>query len=126
MKKIIYSEKAPKPVGAYSQAVEVNGLLFCSGQISIDPATNEVITGDIQKQTRQVMANIQALLESQGLSMQNIVKTGIFLTDMADFAKVNEIYSSYFPKEPPARSTVAVFALPKGVNVEIEIIACRS
>ena len=125
MKKIIETKKAPAPVGPYSQAVEVDGTLFCSGQISLDPATGEVFTGEIQKQTQMVMSNVEAVLAAADMTFNNVVKTTIFLTDMNDFAQVNEIYASCFKQEPPARSCVAVAALPKGVNVEVEVLARR-
>ncbi len=125
MKKIIHTEQAPKAVGPYSQAVQMGDFLFCSGQISIDPQTNEVFTGDIKTQTEMVMKNISAVLESVNLNFSNIVKTTIFLTDMGDFATVNEVYGKHFKEAPPARSTIAVAGLPKGVNVEIEVIAHR-
>lgn len=125
MKKVIHTAKAPAAVGPYSQAIASGDFLFCSGQIAIDPATNEVLRGDVKTQTEQVMKNIAAVLEAGGLQFSNIIKTTIFLTDMNDFATVNEIYAKAFPQEPPARSTVAVSALPKGVNVEIEVIARR-
>jgi len=124
-KKIINSQNAPAPVGPYSQATEAGGFLFCSGQISINPKDNSVLTGPVTEQAELVMKNIKAVLEAAGLGFQNIVKTTIFLTDMADFAKVNEIYGKYFTSEPPARSTIAVAALPKGVNVEVEVLAWR-
>lgn len=123
MKQIIHTDHAPKAVGPYSQAVRMGDYLFCSGQISIDPKTQEVFTGDIKVQTEMVLNNIDALLKSQNLKFANIVKTTIFLTSMSDFAAVNEIYAKRFPENPPARSTVQVAGLPKGVNVEIEIIA---
>ena len=125
MKKIFKTDQAPAPVGPYSQAVEVDGVVYLSGQVSIDPASNEVFTGDIQKQTEMVMSNIQAVLSKADLNFSNVVKTTIFLTDMSDFGKVNEIYAKYFTQDPPARSCVAVAALPKGVNVEIEVLARR-
>ena len=125
MKKIILTKNAPAPVGPYSQAVMIGDFLFCSGQIAIDPKSNEVMKIDIQGQTKLVMENVNALLKESGLGFQNIVKTTIFLTDMADFAKVNEIYAGYFKENPPARSTVAVRELPKGLNVEVEVIAHR-
>ena len=125
MKKIIHTDNAPKAVGPYSQAVQMGDFLFCSGQISIDPKTNEVFTGDIKNQTEMVMKNIEAVLGAAGLNYSNIIKTTIFLTNMNDFATVNEIYAKAFHSEPPARSTVAVAALPKGVNVEIEVVAHR-
>lgn len=123
--KIHQTDRAPKPVGPYSQAVEAGGFVFCSGQIAIDPKTGEVFTGAIEKQAEMVMENIKAVLQAADLSMKNIVKTGIFLIRMSDFAKVNEVYAKYFPENPPARSTVAVAELPKGVHVEIEVIAKR-
>lgn len=125
MKKIHRTDKAPAPVGPYSQAVEAGGFLFCSGQISIDPKTNQVHTGPIAEQARLVLENIRAVLENAGLGFSNVVKTTIFLTNMNDFAAVNEVYAQYFKEEPPARSTIAVAGLPKGVNVEIEVIAQR-
>lgn len=126
MKKIFTSKEAPSPVGPYSQAVEVNGTVYLSGQISINPKTNEVFTGDIQKQTEMVMENVKAVLKEADLQFSNVIKTTIFLTDMNDFAKVNEVYSKYFTESFPARSCVQVAGLPKGVNVEVEVIAQRS
>lgn len=125
MKKIIRTNDAPAPVGPYSQAVQVGDFLFCSGQIPIDPQSKAVLKGDIQEQTQRVLKNIEAVLKEAGFQFSNIVKSTIFLTDMSDFAKVNEIYSPYFQSEPPARSCVAVKQLPLGVNVEIEVIAHR-
>lgn len=123
MKKIITTAHAPKPVGPYSQAVQTGSLLFCSGQIAIDPGTNQVMTGDVQSQTRLVMENIKGVLKAAGCGLENVVKTTIFLKKMTDFPVVNEVYGGYFQKDPPARSTVEVSALPKGVDVEIEVIA---
>ncbi len=125
MKKILNTDKAPAPVGPYSQAVEIDGTVFCSGQVPIIAETGEVFTGDIQKQTEIVMQNVAAVLENAGLKFDNVVKTMIFLTDMSDFGQVNEIYGKYFPENPPARSCVAVKELPKGVNVEIEVLCKR-
>lgn len=125
MKKIIHTDNAPKAVGPYSQAVQMGDFLFCSGQISIDPKTNEVFTGDIKTQTEMVMRNIDAVLSASGMNFSNIIKTTIFITNMGDFATVNEVYAKSFKDAPPARSTVAVAGLPKGVNVEIEVIAHR-
>ncbi|KYG65444.1 reactive intermediate/imine deaminase [Bdellovibrio bacteriovorus] len=125
MKKVIHTDNAPKAVGPYSQAVQMGDFLFCSGQISIDPKTNEVFTGDIKTQTQMVMKNIEAVLTAGGMNFSNIVKTTIFITNMNDFATVNEVYAQYFKDAPPARSTVAVAGLPKGVNVEIEVLAHR-
>ncbi len=125
MKKVIETKLAPAPVGPYSQAVEANGFLFCSGQIAIDPATNQVLQGGIPEQTELVMKNISAVLEAAGLNFNHVIKTTIFLTSMGDFPVVNEIYAKAFKSAPPARSTIAVAGLPKGVQVEIEVIACR-
>jgi len=126
MKSIIYTEKAPEPIGPYSQAVQAGNMLFISGQIPIDPATNQLISGSISDEARQVMKNLEALLLSAGLSFGNVVKTTIFLSDMNHFAEVNEIYGSYFNADFPARETVAVLGLPKNVNVEISMIAIKS
>lgn len=125
-KKIIHTDHAPKAVGPYSQAVQLGDFLFCSGQIAIDPKTQEVFTGDIKKQTEMVLANIEAVLAQAGLNFGHIVKTTIFLTSMSDFANVNEVYAQKFTSAPPARSTVAVAGLPKGVNVEIEVLAHKN
>lgn len=125
MKRIIETKGAPAPVGPYSQAVEVSGMLYCSGQIAIDPSTNQVFTGDVREQTLRVMENIKAVLSAAELDFSHIIKTTIYLTDMSDFSAVNEIYSKYFTGKFPARSTVAVAGLPKGVNVEIEVLAKR-
>lgn len=124
-KKIHKTDKAPAPVGPYSQAVEVDGLLFCSGQIALDAVTGEVFTGDIKEQTKRCMENGRQVLLAAGMDFNNVVKTTIFLTDMNDFSHVNEVYANYFQFEPPARSCVAVAALPKGVHVEVELIAKR-
>ena len=122
-RKIIKTSHAPAPVGPYSQAVQVGNMLFCSGQIAIDPKSNEVIKGNVTEQAQLVMKNIKAVLDEAGGTFENVVKTTIFLKNMGDFAAVNEVYGGYFTKNPPARSTVEVSALPKGVDVEIEIIA---
>lgn len=125
MRKVISTPGAPKAVGPYSQAIQQGPFLFCSGQISIDPETNEVFTGDVKTQTEMVLRNVAAVLKAGGCEFKDIVKTTIFLTDMKDFATVNEIYAKAFTGEPPARSTVAVAGLPKGVNVEIEVLAYK-
>lgn len=125
MKKVILTNSAPAPIGPYSQAIEVGNLVFCSGQIPLDPATNQVFTGDIKGQAELVMKNIDAVLKAAGLTFKNVVKTTIYLTSMSDFQNVNEVYGQYFSEQPPARSTVAVAALPKGVNVEIEVTAAK-
>ena len=122
-KQIIQTEKAPAPIGPYSQAVKANGFLFISGQVAIDPATNEVVTGGLVKEAQQVMKNIDAILKEANLSFQHVIKTTIFLSDMSLFAEVNEIYAGYFDGDFPARETVAVKGLPKNVNVEISITA---
>jgi 2-iminobutanoate/2-iminopropanoate deaminase len=123
MKKIISTTDAPTAVGPYSQAVRVGSTVYCAGQIPLDPKSGQIVSKDISEQTRRVLDNITAVLKAEGLTFENIVKTTIFLTDLADFQTVNEIYASYFKKEPPARSTVQVPALPKGARVEIEAIA---
>ena len=122
-KEIIYTNQAPEPIGPYSQAVKAGNLLFVSGQVPIDPATGNVVTGSIKEETTQVMKNLSAVLEVSGSHFNAIVKTTIFLSDMALFAEVNEVYGSYFTGNYPARETVAVKGLPKGVNVEISVIA---
>jgi 2-iminobutanoate/2-iminopropanoate deaminase len=119
----IRSNAAPTPVGPYSQAVRVGDLVFCSGQVPIDPATGALIAGDVAAQTRQVLANLGAVLAAAGLGLDAIVKTTIFLADIADFAAVNPVYGEFFTGVPPARSTFAVAALPLGARVEIEAVA---
>jgi 2-iminobutanoate/2-iminopropanoate deaminase len=123
MKKIISTSEAPGAIGPYSQAVRSGSFLFCSGQIPLDPKSGQIVPGDIAIQTRRVLDNISAILKAEGLTFDHVVKTTIFLTDLGDFQTVNEIYGSYFKQDPPARSTVQVAALPKGANVEIEVIA---
>lgn len=126
MKKIVNTNQAPKPIGPYSQAVSSNGMLYLSGQIAIDPATNELITSDVEAETHQAMKNIMAILKSENLSSNSVVKTTIFLKDMNDFSAVNQVYGSYFTDSFPARETVEVSGLPKGVRVEISLIAAYS
>lgn len=126
MKKVIQTDSAPKAVGPYSQAIRMGEHLFCSGQIAIDPTTQEVFTGDIRTQTEMVMNNIEAVLKAADMNFTHVLKTTIFLTSMADFTTVNEIYGKRFSQSAPARSTVQVSGLPKGVNVEIEVIANAS
>lgn len=123
MKKIISTSEAPGAIGPYSQAVRSGRFVFCSGQIPLDPKSGQIITGDIASQTRRVLDNIAAVLKAEGLTFDNVVKTTIFLTNLSDFQTVNDIYGSYFKQDPPARSTVQVSALPRGANVEIEVIA---
>lgn len=121
--KIINTSKAPAPIGPYSQAVQTGTLLFMSGQIAINPSTNELVNNSINEEAVQVMKNIKAVLEAAGLTFNNVIKTTIFLSDMNLFAEVNEVYGSYFNNAYPARETVAVKGLPKNVNVEISMIA---
>ncbi len=124
-KKIINTDKAPAPIGPYSQGVMAGPVLYLSGQIAIDPATGQLHTGNIEAETAQVMDNLQAVLEKAGMDFSNVVKTTIFLSDMAHFTKVNEIYGSRFTGNYPARETIAVKTLPKNVNVEISMIAIQ-
>ncbi|WP_108820975.1 RidA family protein [Dysgonomonas sp. Marseille-P4361] len=125
MKKVISTSNAPAAIGPYSQAIEVNNMLFVSGQIPIDPATGQLVEGGIKKQTFQSFKNIRAILTEAGLTMDNIVKTTVLLADMKDFADMNEVYASVFTGSFPARSAFAVKDLPKGALVEIEVIAAR-
>jgi len=122
---VITAQNAPKAIGPYSVAIETDGFLFCSGQIGIDPATGELVSSDLEAQTRQVLTNLKNVLEAAGLSLTQVVKTTVFLRDMTDFPKMNAIYAEYFPANPPARSTIAVAGLPKGGAVEIEAIALK-
>ena len=124
-REVISTSAAPGAIGPYSQAIGIDGLVFCSGQIPLDPATGDVVPGGIEEQTRQVMENIRGVLAAAGSAFERIVKTTIFLADMNDFAKVNTIYAEYFPADPPARSTVQVARLPRDVRVEVEVIAQR-
>ena len=122
-KKIIKPAKSAPAVGPYNHAVRVGDLLFCAGQIPIDPATGNLIAGDIKAQTERVLQNVKAILDDQKLSFANVVKSTVFMTNLADFAAMNEVYAKYFTTDFPARSTIQVAALPKGANVEIEVIA---
>jgi 2-iminobutanoate/2-iminopropanoate deaminase len=126
MKTIINTNNAPAPIGPYNQAVATGNLIFVSGQIPMDAATGEIISSDIKAETKKVMENIRAILTEAGSDFDQIIKTSIFLTDMQSFAQVNEVYGSYFTANFPARETVQVSALPKGVNVEISVIALKS
>ena len=123
MKKTIATPEAPAAVGPYSQAVAVGGLLFCAGQIPLDPATGEIVAGGVEAQTERVCANIAAVLQAGGMTFWNVVKTTVFLTDMAHFAAMNAVYAKHFTEPFPARSTVAVAGLPRGAMVEIEVVA---
>jgi 2-iminobutanoate/2-iminopropanoate deaminase len=123
MKKVIHTDKAPKAVGPYSQAVSTGNLLFTAGQVAIDPATGKLVEGGIRDQTRQVMENLRALLTAARTDFTKVVKSTVFLQDIKTFADFNQVYAEYFPSEPPARSTFQVGALPLGAMVEIEMIA---
>jgi 2-iminobutanoate/2-iminopropanoate deaminase len=122
-KQIVSTENAPAAIGPYSQAVRVGELIYTAGQIALVPETGKLIEGDIETQTRQVMENLAAVLQAAGSSLTQVVKTTIFVTDINDFARVNQVYGSFFQDNPPARSTVQVAALPLGANVEIEVVA---
>jgi|ERR1035437_6497591 2-iminobutanoate/2-iminopropanoate deaminase len=122
---IISTPDAPKAIGPYSQGIAMHGFLFTAGQIALDPATMEVVAGGITEQTERVMQNLQNVLAAAGLSLANVVKTTVFLQDMAEFAPMNEVYARFFGPHRPARSTVGVGGLPRGVRVEIEVIAAR-
>jgi len=122
MRKVIHTERAPKAVGPYSQAISTENLLFTAGQIAIDPRTGKLVEGGIKEQTRQVMENLKAILTEARTGFTNVVKTTVFLQDMKTFADFNQVYGEYFPSEPPARSTFQVGALPLGSLVEIEMI----
>ncbi|CUT01196.1 endoribonuclease L-PSP [Candidatus Kryptobacter tengchongensis] len=124
-KKIVYTEKAPKPVGPYSQAVIAGDFIFTAGQIPIDPKTNQVVQGDIKEQTKQVLENLKAVLEASGATFDDVVKVTVYMRDLNEFSAMNEIYSEYFKNSPPARTTVEVSRLPRDVKVEIDLIAVR-
>jgi 2-iminobutanoate/2-iminopropanoate deaminase len=123
LRQIIQTDNAPKAIGPYSQAIVTNGLVFCAGQIGLDPVTGQMVEGGVEAEVKQVMQNINGLLKAAGSSLEYVVKTTIFLRNMSDFARVNEIYGQYFQAAPPARSTVGNLDLPKAAQVEIEVIA---
>lgn len=123
--KVLHSDHAPKALGPYSQAIEVNGFVFTSGQIPIDPATDKFMEGGIKEQTRQSLTNIQNVLKEAGINLSHVVKTTVFLSDMDNFAEMNEVYAEFFVQPFPARSAVAVKTLPKGALVEIECVAVK-
>ena len=123
LKKIIHSKRAPEPIGPYSQAIQLNNLIFASGQVAIDPETGNLINGDVKIQTKRVLENLRAVLEEAGASLDTVVKTTIYLKQMDDFEVVNEIYAGYFNRSLPARSTIEVARLPKDVLIEIDCIA---
>jgi len=121
--KVVATDQAPAAIGPYSQAMQAAGLVFCSGQIPLDPATGELVSGDIRQETRRVMENLRGVLTAAGCGFEQVVRTTIYLVDMADFPVVNEVYGDYFPTVRPARATVAVAALPRGARVEIDAVA---
>lgn len=123
--KQISTQNAPAAIGPYSQAIEVNGFVYASGQLPIDPATGAFPEGGVKEQTRQSLLNVKAILEEAGLALSNVVKTTVYLADMGDFAAMNEVYSQFFAQPFPARSEIAVKALPKGALVEVEVVAAR-
>jgi 2-iminobutanoate/2-iminopropanoate deaminase len=123
MRDIVLSDRGPKPIGPYSQAVRVNGFLYVSGQIALDPKTGEMTAGDIAQQTERAMENVKGIVEAAGSKMAHVIKTTVFLKNMSDFAAMNEVYGRYFSAAPPARSTVEVARLPKDALVEVEVIA---
>jgi len=123
MKDVVLTDKGPKPIGPYSQAIKSAGFLFASGQVALDPRSNEFIAGDIRQQTERVLENIKGILEAGGVNLHHVVKATVFLKDMNDFAAMNEVYGTYFTSAAPARSTVQVARLPKDALVEIEVVA---
>ena len=123
MKDIVLTDRGPKPIGPYSQAVKSNGFVVVSGQVGLDPATGQFVAGGVQEQTTRVMENLKAILEAAGASFSHVVKTTVFLKDMNDFTAMNEVYAKYFTAAPPARSTVQAARLPKDAMVEIDVIA---
>jgi len=123
VKSIIATDRGPKAIGPYSQAIQANGFIFISGQIPLDPRTQQVVEGDMARQTERVLENLKGIVEAAGSSLDRAVKTTVFLKDLSDFAAMNEVYGRYFAKDPPARATVEVARLPKDVRVEIELIA---
>lgn len=123
--KAIHTEKAPAAIGPYSQAIEANGMVFASGQIPVDPATGQFVDGGIKEQTRQSLTNAQAILQQAGTDLQHVVKTTVYLSDIANFVAMNEVYAQFFNEPYPARSAVAVKDLPKGALVEIEVLAVK-
>jgi len=123
MKDIVLTDRGPKPIGPYSQAVKSNGFVFVSGQVALDPQTNEFVGSDVRQQAERVLENLKAILEASGVSLNHVVKTTVFLKDMNDFTAMNEVYARYFIAAPPARSTVQAARLPKDALVEIELIA---
>ena len=125
MKTVISTTEAPAAIGPYSQGIAAGSFVFCSGQIPLDPATGKLISDDISLQTERVLENLVAVLGAQGIGLEDVVKTTVFMTDLGKFDEMNTVYGNYFPGDPPARSTIQVAALPKGANVEIEAIAVK-
>ncbi len=125
MKKIVSTDGAPKAIGPYSQGIDTGSLVFVSGQISLDPATGKLVGGSIAEQTERAIQNVKAILAASGLDLNHVVRTTVFLVDLGEFAAMNEVYARHFPKDPPARATVQVAALPKGARIEIDAIAIR-
>jgi 2-iminobutanoate/2-iminopropanoate deaminase len=123
MKNVVVTDRGPKPIGPYSQAIKANGFVYLSGQVALDPQKGELVGSDIRQQTERVLENIKGILEAAGVNLHHVIKTTVFLKDMNDFAGMNEIYARYFAAAPPARSTVQVSRLPKDALVEIEVIA---
>ena len=123
MKQVISTDRGPKAIGPYSQAIQANGFLFVSGQLAFDPATNQLVGGDIARQTERVLENLKGIVEAAGSSLERAVRTTVYLKDMNDFPAMNEVYGRYFPANPPARSTVEVARLPRDVRIEIDLIA---
>ena len=123
MKEVIATDRGPKAIGPYSQAIRANGFLFVSGQIPLDPATQQLVSGDVRAQTERVLENLKGILEAAGSSLDRVVRATVFLADMNEFAAVNEVYGRYFQTQPPARSTVQVARLPRDARVEIDVIA---
>jgi 2-iminobutanoate/2-iminopropanoate deaminase len=123
LKKIVFTDKAPRPIGPYSQAVCVNGWLYLSGQIPLDPSTGEVVKGDFKIRAERVLENIKAIVESAGGKLEDVVKVTVYLKDMGKFTDFNEVYSKYFTRNPPARSVIGVSELPRGVELEIDVVA---
>ncbi len=122
-REVVATSDAPPAIGPYSQAIRAGSLVFVSGQIPLDPATGQLVEGGVEEQTRRVLLNIRAILEATGLTLKNVVRTTVFLTDLSDFPRMNEVYAEFFPESPPARTTVQAAGLPRGARVEIDAIA---
>lgn len=123
MREVFLTDRGPKPIGPYSQAIKVSGLLYVSGQVALDPKTNEFLGGDIAQQTERVLENVKGIVEAAGSKMNHVIKVTVFLKNMSEFTAMNEVYARYFPAAPPARSTVEVARLPKDALIEVEVIA---